>query len=469
MRRAAAVFTFLALVATAAAAASWAVAASEDTPAVAADPVTPLATPILSARRLPATLAAPVADRRLEAALRPFLDATPGEDCLVVSSGGRRLVEVDPTRPLIPASNQKLLVAHAALAELGADTRLRTTAVVGASPGDGVIDGDLWLVGGGDPLLTTADYRASEDPPRPHSALEDLADQLAALGIREIRGDVVGDDSRYDDRLTVPAWPDRSLNRSQPGALSALAVNKGYAAYPTSPEDRSGPTPSNDPARDAAAHLIRLLDERGVTVTGRESAGEAPGAAIELAAVESLTVAELVDEMNRYSDNTTAEMLVKAIGHHRSGTGSTEAGTVAMAEVLAADGFSVEGAELLDGSGLARDRVTCDLLADVLEAAGRDSPLAASLPVAAESGTLRVRFRGTEAAGRLRAKTGFLNEATALSGYVDTIPGEVLVFSYIGNDASVSQAEVDLQEQLGEALVRYPEGVDLDLLEPRQG
>ena len=468
MRRAAPFLLFVLLVATGAVALWMAREADADDPAVASGPPPTAVTPVLSARRTPELLAGPVADNRLRDAVQPFLDATPGEECLVVSVAGRRIVAADPTTPLVPASNQKLITSVAALTALGPETRF-TTSVASAAPlaDRGVVDGDLYFIGGGDPLLATDSYVAIDDPPRPNTDLEALADDLVAAGLREVRGDVVGDDSRWDDEIDVAAWPNRTLSRSKPGALTALAVNKGFATWPDGPDDPTGPELAEDPAANSAELLIALLRDRGVTITGAGRSGDAPEEVTTLASIDSLTVAELVDQMNTYSDNTTAEMLLKEVGRVRSGEGSTEVGAAAATQILTELGLPTDGVVVLDGSGLAADEVTCDLLAAILETNGRDSELASGLPVAGETGTLRTRFLGTDAKGRLRAKSGFLNQSTALSGFVDTIPGTVVTFAYIGNDDFVTQQEVNLQEQLAEALVDYPQGVDITALEPR--
>lgn len=101
---------------------------------------------------------------------------------------------------------------------------------------------------------------------------------------------------------------------------------------------------------------------------------------------------------------------MKEIGFRRSGEGSTTAGAAAASTILGELGLPTGGVEVLDGSGLANDKVTCDLLAAILEQAGHESGLAEGLPVAGKTGTLRARFLQTEAVGRLRAKSGFLNQ-----------------------------------------------------------
>jgi D-alanyl-D-alanine carboxypeptidase/D-alanyl-D-alanine-endopeptidase (penicillin-binding protein 4) len=124
-------------------------------------------TPVLSARRAPAFLSRAVADTRLRTQLdaamaEPALGGGRERSCLVVHHGPRRILQRRPEESLIPASNLKVLTAVAALARLGSDERLVTEVRAGAPIGPtGVVEGPLWLVGGGDPLLGTADYAAS--------------------------------------------------------------------------------------------------------------------------------------------------------------------------------------------------------------------------------------------------------------------------------------------------------------------
>ena len=104
-----------------------------------------------------------------------------------------------------------------------------------------------------------------------------------------------------------------------------------------------------------------------------------------------------------------------------------------------------------------------------LHRTGRHSPLGNSLPVAGETGTLANRFVAGPAKGRLRTKTGTLNTVSAAAGYVDTIPGTTLTFSYIATGATVNTSLLRIQDDLGAALVRYPEGPSLSQLGPQGG
>lgn len=460
----------LAVVAMLAFGAAAAVEASETTAEPLGGPAP--VTPVLSARRVPGLIAAPVADRRLTSALDGLVARQSGTTCLTVSSSGRTVYAHAPDVALVPASIEKLFTAVAALEVLGPDHRLRTRVLAAAPPVAGVVTGDLWLVGGGDPLLATDPYLARfRRQPQIATDAEALADAVAAAGVTQVGGAVVGDESRFDSVRYVGAWPARFIEQDQSGPISALTIDDNWATFPPSPEvavpDES---PAPDPPAHAAGVLTGLLAQRGVAVAAPPAAGVAPPDAIELAAIDSPPMAQLVAQMLRESDNQTAEVLVKEIAVARGRPGTTADGVAAIAEVLGELGLPVAGSVVADGSGLAdTNRHTCELVQAVLDRGGPESPIGAGLAVAATSGTLERRFVGTPLAGRLQAKTGTLNTVTALAGFLATDPGAQVTFAFVVNlapEERVDDADLALQEELALILLRYPEGPPLDALGP---
>jgi D-alanyl-D-alanine carboxypeptidase/D-alanyl-D-alanine-endopeptidase (penicillin-binding protein 4) len=429
-------------------------------------------TPVLSARRIPDIIAAPVADRRLVVKLTDLASRTPGVSCLTVHSGGREVFASNPTTPLSPASVEKLLTADAALSILGPDTTLRTSVLINGDVDDGVVDGNLNVIGGGDPLLMTDAYASSlRHAPTERTSLESLADRIVAAGVREIRGSVVGDDSRYDSVRYLSVWPTRFIDEADIGPMTALLVDDGFEQFPPSPDLRQPKeTAAADPPALAATRLTEALVARGVVVGGPASSGRTPEGAKEIASIDSAPIKAIVGEMLRESDNQAAELLTKEIGLQKSGAGTTEAGIAAIAEALRADGLPADGTMQVDGSGLAtQDQVTCAVVQAILDKEPPTSPIASGLPVAGETGTLEMRFVGNPAEGRLRAKTGTLNQVTSLAGYIDTVPGATLSFTYLLNvtaPTKVTADDVALQEELGAILVTYPEGPNLEALGP---
>ncbi len=444
-------------------------AGADDAPPRAGGAVRGPVTPVLSPRRVAALLVAPVADRNLRAELDAVISASPPTTCLTVSVGGRVLYEHNPAQALVPASTQKLVTATAAMAELGAETRLRTRVMAAAEPTDGVVRGDLFLVGGGDPLLATEPYVARfANQPQIHTSLEALADAVAEAGVRRVEGSVVGDEGRYDSDRYPDVWPDRFVTQNQSGPLSALAVNDGFTAWPPAQEPGAEEeTPALDPPSAAAEELRELLVARGISVEGGGAAGRAPAGAVEIAGIDSPPIADIVRQMLTESDNQTAELLVKELGRARGAGPTTAAGVDVVTEAMERLGLAAAGTGATDGSGLAASNATsCTLLMEVLDRAGPRSALADGLAVAGETGTLAQRFDDSAAKGRLRGKTGTLLDVTALAGFANARQGPVLTFAYVANGAEVTEALLELQEALGENLVAYPQGPPIAELGP---
>lgn len=423
--------------------------------------VTP-GTPLVSARRVPEFLIEPVAARNLSAALAPIVGAAPAGTCVQYSDGRVAVAGHNSSTPLIPASNLKILTAVAAVELLGKDTRLSTRFMTDGKPTDGAtVKGNLYMIGGGDPLLTSDAYAATlKFPGQPATDLEDVADKIVAAGIRRITGSVVGDAARYDNEHSVPTWPQRYFTQRQVGPLSALLVDDGWII---------GQGPSPDPAQQAAATLTRLLADRGVVIDGPPTTGTAPAGAAPLLDVPSLTIGELAAQALTFSDNTTAELLLKEIGHQSGSGGSTRAGLDAVLAWAQKAGLPLDGITLVDGSGLSTDnRVTCAFLAATLALEGPDSPIAAGLAVPGKPGTLHDRFLQPPLRDAVRAKTGTLNGVTSLSGWLTTSSGRPVDFAILINveGRAVSNADLALQGQILSAGLSYPQAPEISTVEP---
>ena len=429
-----------------------------------------VATPLLSARRVPEYTVRPVAARALQAATAPIIARAPVDSCVLVADQGTAVVASKPDAPLAPASNMKLLTASTALAVLGADTRLSTVVAAASPPVAGAVDGDLFLIGGGDPLLTTVTYRARmTNGAQPETSMESLADRIVAAGVTRVTGSVVGDGSRYDDQRIVSVWPGRFVTQGLVANLGALMVNDAWTVDPVTPTGPPG-APAPDPSAHAASVLGALLQARGVTIGGPPRSGTAPPATTTIVEVPSLTVRELVGETLAFSDNTSAELLVKEIGRVQGGAGTTPAGVKVITDWSTAQGLPMRGVVVVDGSGLTdQDRVTCTLLGELLRRDGPDGPLAQGLARPGRPGTLDDRFTGADLRDRVRAKTGTLNRVAALSGWLTTTSGRPLRFSFVENTAGrdVQAADLAVQSDLLRALLTYPQAPPPEQLGPR--
>lgn len=319
---------------------------------------------------------------------------------------------------LAPASNEKLFVTASALLRFGSTGTLKTT--LATAPGveideDGVLRGDLYLVGGGDPTLGDTGLAA-------------LADQLVDAGVTRIDGGVIGDESAFD--------------RLRGGPDSGYRADGDLGGWLTALSWRHGRAGASGPARAAATKLALLLKARKVKYARKARAGKLSavaggGVAADaepLATLDSPTVGNLIGAINVPSENFYAEMMVKALGAQYGAGGTTAAGLTVVRKDLAALGVHPR---MVDGSGLSRaNQTTARQLVRLLERMNAQQAAAtwrASLPVAGRSGTLRSRMRGTAAAGRCAAKTGTLIGVSALSGYCTTTGGVNVAFSFIEN------------------------------------
>ncbi len=422
------------------------------------------------------------AGRRAEA------DRQAGQFGLVPYDGAARpeLFAHHADKVFTPASNLKLVTVAAALSRLGPDHRF-TTRVLGPPPVNGRVS-DLWLVGGGDPSLGYDD-------------LESLADQVAAAGVTQVTGRVYGDASRYSGRYGY-GWAVDDLPWYYGAEVSALTLGRNLVNLVVRPAAAGEParvsveptgapvqvesnavtatagsansidfdrdldssvmrvggsiaadreTPLSQrmavhrPARYAAEVFSAKLRAAGVSVAGEAAEGAPPGGARELATHLSAPLGELVGWLLKYSDNLYAELLLRELGVQSGRPGTSSAGVEAVVEYLREKQISTTGLRMTDGSGLSRyNLIAPRTLAGVLRAMAfspHRQVWFAALPVAGEDGTLSSRMRGTAAAGRVNAKTGFISNHTGLSGYVTTRGGDLLIASTIWNHFTSPTAE----------------------------
>ncbi|MBT8241181.1 MAG: D-alanyl-D-alanine carboxypeptidase/D-alanyl-D-alanine-endopeptidase [Acidimicrobiia bacterium] len=434
-----------------------------------------LTTPILSARRVPETLQRPLADAALAPELATILSASGPASCLIVREDGRTLQAANALLPLVPASNQKILSTYAILSQYGPNHTFETHVAASAPLQNGQVVGDLYLIGGGDPFLSTQAWRSQygdDQEGRTFSRLEDLADAVVATGVGRVTGSVVGDESLFDTERYGP-WAERLIVSQQSGPLSALSVNEGFSAWPEefggSPRGR---TAAPNPALNAAEVFQALLAERGVTILGSPDVSPAPTQATVVARLVSPPLAQLVTHINSYSNNYGAEILVKYLGRNERGIGSTAAGVAEIQSILELQRFDLSGVTIVDGSGLAEtNRLTCAVVTEILQLAGSESVLVDSFSIGGERGSLATKHEGTPAEGNVYAKTGTLNGVTALSGVVESAREDDvdLLFSYIVNGDSVGLNEElkGLQIPLVEALATYPNAPLISALSPK--
>lgn len=418
--------------------------------------VVTVGTPVFRIERAPEALVRPVIDRRLAVELSPVVASWPEPYCLDVHIDGRQVFTAG-SEGQIPASVQKLVTAAAVLTAIPADERLITTVLADAPLVDGVIDGNVYVLGGGDPLITTSEYSdAYPRQPQLRTSLETLVDQMVATGVTRITGRLIADETRYDRVRYVETWPERYQVQHNSGPLSALTLNDGFERWDPQRSDAA------DPSRHFVDRLRLELGERDVFVAGGTASGVAPAGLEVMTEIESPPMVEIVQQMLRESDNNTAELLLKELGRREGGVGSTSVGA-AVATRIVSTLFPAETPPVVfDGSGLDRGNVTtCGLLTALLDLFGAGSELGAGLPIANQTGTLAHRFEDDPAAGRLIAKTGLLNNVNGLAGFVVN-DGGLVTFAQLLNGLPIEgRLGIDIQEELVAVLLRHPGDLDV--------
>jgi D-alanyl-D-alanine carboxypeptidase/D-alanyl-D-alanine-endopeptidase (penicillin-binding protein 4) len=417
----------------------------------------------------------------------------------------------------IPASNTKLVTAAVALTQLGADYRYATR-VMGRAPRQGVVSGDLVVVGEGDPSYSDSLSGSAMAP------LLALADSLRARGVRRVSGRLISGANTFPGDTLGAGWAWDDLDEAYSGAVDELTFNEGFAritilggAEPGAPVtvrrepaatlprlgrvdvttigccamrrgvrhrfDTRGARPvlhlegavrSNDSLTinvalqnpntaflDAFAEALRA---KGITVAGGvaiDSVGDTTGLTV-LATRLSPPLGAMLPAFQKPSQNQIGELLLRTLGRAKAGVGTADSGRAVVRRQLEAWGIDSSQAAIRDGSGLSRRNfISPQAVVRILDEMRRSPHFDAwyqALPIGGVDGTIRERMRGSLAAGNVRAKTGTLDRVRSLSGYVTTADGHVLLFSMLANNHPVPTREV---ERVQDALLAYLAGMTL--------
>ncbi|MEN8145629.1 MAG: D-alanyl-D-alanine carboxypeptidase/D-alanyl-D-alanine-endopeptidase [Gemmatimonadota bacterium] len=497
-----------------------------------------VATPVTPALELVPELAAPADGRMLSspADLAARLEQLLQDPALLpahtglsveVAETGQVLFRHHAAKRFVPASNTKIVSAAVALAELGADYTWTTRLLADGPIVDGTLNGNLWIVGGGDPHLT-------------RDSLLAWPELLRQAGIERIQGAVIGDDLAFEDPQWGAGWMwddlyaswgsgvsalQLSPNRVRGGVVAGAALGSPATLFqstegpvvPIINRVRTGapgsevrlrfmPPPeggtvelvgwvplSPDTTRLSIAtphptmYLLDFVGEmlrlEGITVDSgwrRAEPDEEPAQVFWSHDVISEPLSRVLDLVLKPSDNQMAETLLLTLGLEEGKAGTAEEGLEVVSDRLARWGIAPDAVELTDGSGMSRyNQVTPDALVRLLRAVWRraDFPVFYSaLPVAGVDGTLQRRMIRTPAERNATAKTGSLSAVRALSGYLTAGDGSTLVFSLLINGyAAPGSVATAIEDLLVEQLSLYRRAVppgwpgDLDAVEAQRG
>ncbi|WP_261798184.1 D-alanyl-D-alanine carboxypeptidase/D-alanyl-D-alanine endopeptidase [Brevibacillus massiliensis] len=406
-------------------------------------------------------------------------------------------------RAFVPASNLKLFTAAAALEKLGPDFQYKTEVYTdGKVNKSGILDGNLIVKGYGDPSLSVEDLTA-------------MVQKIKEQGITHINGNLLLDESYFDDVRLGYGWMWDDELYSYSAQLSALAVNENAVTVEVAPGSAVGRAPAvtvvpansyvqiqneaitvdgnasdivfdrprgqntiiisgtigkqavsvkedlglEDPALFVGDVFKHLLEENSITLGKNSRIGKmALQTGSPLLTHYSKPLRELIVHLNKESDNFYAEMLLKTMGALWADAGSSQAGARVVSEFLLETGAS--GFKQVDGSGLSRfDLITPDDMIKLLRYVEQQEYreiFIASLPIAGVAGTLQSRMKGTPAENNLMAKTGSMSGVSSLSGTVTAGNGDQLLFSILLNGVYKSRYANEFEDNLGVLLAQYP-------------
>ncbi len=338
--------------------------------------------------------------------------------------------------PRIPASTMKLVTSAGALLQLGPTFRFTTRLLAArdARLSAGTLTGKVYLKGAGDPLLATRSYgrRYLSGVYTPISA---MAKGARSLGIRRIRGPVISDEHLFDTRRAPRGWP--SYYSAYASPLSALATNQAYSG-----NGRSSYT--TNPNLAAGQRLRASLKSNRIAHLGGLTSGVAPANARVLGTSISPPLPKILRQMNLESDNFMAETFAKDVGAYGVGRGTTAAGVARTHALLQQRGIVTSADTFADGSGLSRsNRIAASSLVRLIAAADADPNWGAALLgslAQGGQGTLIHRFTTGVATKRVRAKTGYINNVSALAGRVVSRRGRHYAFAFLMATPDISGA-----------------------------
>lgn len=418
---------------------------------------------------------------------------------------GEMLDQYDAEKTFVPASNLKLFVTAAALDKLKSNYQFKTEVyTTGQINKKGVLHGDVIVKGYGDPSLSEVD-------------MQNMAKELSKKGITSISGDLLVDDSYYDDiRLGAGwMWDDESYGYN--AQISALAVHENMISLSITPDGAIGDSPSlgmnpitdyvtvqnNAKIVDGSKNNITIDRPRGTnTIVISGTIGKLSSAYTEDVAIDdpalfvgnvwkkalnaegiditkkkvqvektkittgtpivvhnSQPLSELIVQLNKQSDNFYAEMLLKALGVVAKNEGSFDAGADVIEEFLKKAEIDTNYRQV-DGSGLSRmDLISPKQMAQLLTYVSKQEykdVFERSLPIAGVDGTIKSRMIGTSAEKNVHAKTGSMSGVNSLSGFVTDQNGDKLAFSIFLNGVRTSSSATAFQDAVAVLLSQYP-------------
>jgi D-alanyl-D-alanine carboxypeptidase/D-alanyl-D-alanine-endopeptidase (penicillin-binding protein 4) len=376
---------------------------------------------------------------------------------------GDTLYSKNAGKLFMPASNMKIITSAAALTLLGPEYRYRTTFLTDGEVRDSLLDGNLLVIGRGDPTVSDR-MRGTAT-----TVMDALADSLRAHRIRQITGSLARVGNAFPDSIYGYGWEWDDLGEYYGAGVDELIFNEGMAPTtlrppPDTARDSLYSGPAKNPAKAYLDALHDALVRRSIRMDGtvRDSILSTPLKMDTLFVLVSPPLRDILPALMKPSQNQIAEILLRTIGLERGGLGTADSARKIVGQQLLAWGVQPDGFVIRDGSGLSdQDLLTPETIVRVLDRIQRDTAFAVyynSMPIAGVDGTIDTRMKGTPAEGNVHAKTGTLAKARSLSGYVTTADGERLIFSILANNTTTpGSAVTHVADVIAAALAAYRE------------
>ena len=376
---------------------------------------------------------------------------------------GDTLYSKNAGKLFMPASNMKIITSAAALTLLGPDYRYRTTFLTDGEVRDSLLDGNLLVIGRGDPTVSDR-MRGTAT-----TVMDALADSLRAHGIRQISGSLARVGNAFPDSIYGYGWEWDDLGEYYGAGVDELIFNEGMAPTklrppPDTARDSLYSGPAKNPAKAYLDAFHDALVRKSIRMDGavRDSIFPTPFKMDTLFVLVSPPLREILPALMKPSQNQIAEILLRTIGLERGGLGTADSARKIVGQQLLAWGVQPDGFVIRDGSGLSdQDLLTPETIVRVLDRIQRDTAFATyynSMPIAGVDGTIDTRMKGTPAEGNVHAKTGTLSKARSLSGYVTSADGERLIFSILANNTTTpGSAVTHVADLIAVALASYRE------------
>ena len=374
---------------------------------------------------------------------------------------------------LIPASTTKLLTTETAMSILGKDFQWTTQLEYsGEIDENGVLNGNLYIIGSGDPSLGTGRAGANSYG----TLINDFSSTIKNLNIKQIKGDIILKTAIFKNNKntllpTNIVWkgdthyylPVGSTNDTDPRQEKLLGNKKmeqqkfvyhspynNQLVYTEHFNGYSLNTKLPDATYYLANNLKTNLLKNGITIEGKVIDQSNSNVQLEprkkLMKYTSPKLVDIVYFINQTSNNAMSEALLKTTGFYEKGDFSLDTGRAIVNKHLTKRTFDFDGFHFADGSGLSRSNVVTPIsqvkfLSALMEEKHFDAYFK-SLPIAGQTGTLKSMFINSESNGQVFAKTGTLNRVKTLAGYVKTKSGKLLTFSLLINNYNGSVAQV---------------------------